>query len=164
MREVVIAGAVRTPIAKFGGALSGLSAAQLGSAAASEALRRAGVAPTQVEETVFGCARQAGGGPNVARQVSYRAGGPAEGPAYTVNMACASGLKAVDLAWRAVRDGDADVVRAGGGESMSRVPYLLPGARWGDRMGAQRVSDALYQDGVLCPLAEQLIGETAEGP
>jgi acetyl-CoA C-acetyltransferase len=163
MREVVIAGAVRTPIGKFGGALSGLSAAQLGSAAASEALRRAGVAPTQVEETVFGCARQAGGGPNVARQVSYRAGVPPEVPAFTVNMACASGLKAVDLAWRAIRDGDADVVLAGGVESMSRVPYLLTGARWGYRMGDQPVVDAMYQDGFFCPLAEQLMGETAEG-
>jgi acetyl-CoA C-acetyltransferase len=162
MREVVIAGAVRTPIGKFGGALSGLSTAQLGSAAASEALRRAGLAPTQVEETVFGCARQAGGGPNVARQVSYRAGVPPEVPAFTVNMACASGLKAVDLAWRAIRDGDADVVLAGGVESMSRVPYLLTGARWGYRMGDQPVVDAMYQDGFLCPLAEQLMGETAE--
>jgi acetyl-CoA C-acetyltransferase len=162
MREVVIAGAVRTPIGKFGGALSGLSAAQLGSAAGSEALRRAGLAPTQVEETVFGCARQAGGGPNVARQVSYRAGIPPEVPAFTVNMACASGLKAVDLAWRAIRDGDAEVVLAGGVESMSRVPYLLTGARWGYRMGDQPVVDAMYQDGFLCPLAEQLMGETAE--
>jgi acetyl-CoA C-acetyltransferase len=162
MREVVIAGAVRTPIGKFGGALSGLSAAQLGSAAASEALRRAGIAPTQVEETVFGCARQAGGGPNVARQVSYRAGVPPEVPAFTVNMACASGLKAVDLAWRAIRDGDAEVVLAGGVESMSRVPYLLTGARWGYRMGDQPVVDAMYQDGFFCPLAEQLMGETAE--
>ncbi|HXB55283.1 MAG TPA: beta-ketoacyl synthase N-terminal-like domain-containing protein, partial [Vicinamibacteria bacterium] len=162
MREVVIAGAVRTPIGKFGGALSGLSAAQLGSAAASEALRRAGVAPNQVEETVFGCARQAGGGPNVARQVSYRAGVPPEVPAFTVNMACASGIKAVDLAWRAIRDGDAEVVLAGGVESMSRVPYLLTGARWGYRMGDQSVVDAMYQDGFLCPLAEQLMGETAE--
>jgi acetyl-CoA C-acetyltransferase len=162
MREVVIAGAVRTPIGKFGGALSGLSAAQLGSAAASEALCRAGIAPTQVEETVFGCARQAGGGPNVARQVSYRAGVPVDVPAFTVNMACGSGLKAVDLAWRAIRDGDAEVVLAGGVESMSRVPYLLTGARWGYRMGDQSVVDAMYQDGFFCPLAEQLMGETAE--
>jgi acetyl-CoA C-acetyltransferase len=162
MREVVIAGAVRTPIGKFGGALSGLSAAQLGSAAASEALCRAGIAPTQVEETVFGCARQAGGGPNVARQVSYRAGVPVDVPAFTVNMACGSGLKAVDLAWRAIRDGDAEVVLAGGVESMSRVPYLLTGARWGYRMGHQSVVDAMYQDGFFCPLAEQLMGETAE--
>jgi len=162
MREVVIAGAVRTPIGKFGGALAGLTAAELGAAAGREALRRARVAPDQVDETVFGCARQAGGGPNVARQVSYRAGVPKEVPAFTVNMACASSLKAIDLAYRAVRDGDAEVVLAGGTESMSRVPYLATGARWGLRLGHQELVDAMYHDGFLCPLAEQLMGETAE--
>jgi acetyl-CoA C-acetyltransferase len=115
-----------------------------------------------VQETIFGCARQAGAGPNVARQVSYRAGVPQEVPAYTVNMACGSGLKAIDLAYRAVRDGDAELVLAGGTESMSRVPYLLTGARWGYRMGSQQAVDAMYQDGFLCPLAEQVMGETAE--
>jgi acetyl-CoA C-acetyltransferase len=162
MREVVVAGAVRTPIGKFGGALSSLNAAQLGAAAAQEALRRAGVGAAQVQETVFGCARQAGGGPNIARQVSYRAGVPQEVPAFTVNMACGSSLKAVDLAYRAVRDGDAEVMLAGGTESMSRVPYLLTGARWGYRMGHQQAVDAMYQDGFLCPLAEMVMGETAE--
>jgi acetyl-CoA C-acetyltransferase len=162
MRDVVVAGAVRTPIGKFGGALAGLTAAQLGSATAVESLRRAGLPPTEVQETIFGCARQAGGGPNVGRQVSYRAGIPQEVPAYTVNMACGSGLKAIDLAYRQIRDGDADVVLAGGTESMSRVPYLLTGARWGYRMGHQPALDAMYQDGFLCPLAEQLMGETAE--
>jgi acetyl-CoA C-acetyltransferase len=162
MREVVVAGAVRTPIGRFGGSLASLTAAQLGAAAAKEALARAGVAPGQVDEAVIGCARQAGGGPNVARQVAYRAGLPQEVPAFTVNMACGSGLKAIDLAFRAVRDGDADVVLAGGTESMSRVPYLLTGARWGYRMGEQSAVDAMYQDGFQCPLAEQLMGETAE--
>jgi acetyl-CoA C-acetyltransferase len=162
MREVVVAGAVRTPIGRFGGSLASLTAAQLGAAAAKEALARAGVEPGQVDEAVIGCARQAGGGPNVARQVAYRAGLPQEVPAFTVNMACGSGLKAIDLAFRAVRDGDADVVLAGGTESMSRVPYLLTGARWGYRMGEQPAVDAMYQDGFLCPLAEQLMGETAE--
>ncbi len=162
MREVVVAGAVRTPIGKFGGALSGLSAAQLGAVVARAALDRAGVGPAQVDETIFGCARQAGGGPNVARQISFRAGVPQEAPAYTVNMACGSGLKAIELAYRAVRDGDADVVLAGGAESMSRVPYLLTGARWGYRMGHQPAVDGMYQDGFLCPLAEVVMGETAE--
>jgi acetyl-CoA C-acetyltransferase len=162
MREVVVAGAVRTPIGRFGGSLASLTAAQLGAAAAREALARAGVAPGQVDEAVFGCARQAGGGPNVARQVAYRAGLPQEVPAFTVNMACGSGLKAIDLAFRAVRDGDAEIVLAGGTESMSRVPYLLPAARWGYKMGHQPAVDAMYQDGFLCPLAEQLMGETAE--
>lgn len=162
MREVVVAGAVRTPIGKFGGSLAGLSAAELGAAAVAETLRRAGVRPAQVDETVFGCARQAGGGPNLARQVSYRAGIPQEVTAFTINMACGSGLKAIDLAFRAIRDGDADVVVAGGTESMSRVPYLLTGARWGYRMGHQPAVDAMYQDGFQCPLAEMLMGETAE--
>jgi acetyl-CoA C-acetyltransferase len=161
-REVVIAGAVRTPIGRFGGALAGLTAAQLGALAAGEALRRAGVAPDRVDEASFGCARQAGVGPNVARQVALRAGLPQETPAFTVNMACGSGLKAIDFAFRSVRDRDADVVLAGGTESMSRVPYLLTGARWGYRLGDQPVVDGMYQDGFLCPLAEQLMGETAE--
>jgi acetyl-CoA C-acetyltransferase len=162
MREVVIAGAVRTPIGKFGGALAGMTASQLGAAAAAEGLRRSGVSPAQVDEAVFGCARQAGVGPNVARQIAYRAAVPQEVPAFTVNMACASGLQAVGLGYRAVRDGEAEVVLAGGVESMSRVPYLLPGARWGHRMGHQALVDGMYQDGFLCPLAEQVMGETAE--
>jgi acetyl-CoA C-acetyltransferase len=162
MREVVVAGAVRTPIGKFGGALASLTAAQLGAAAAREALARAGLEPRQVDEAVFGCARQAGVGPNVARQVAWRAGLPQETPAFTVNMACGSGLKAIELAWRAVRDGDAEVVLAGGTESMSRVPYLLTGARWGYRMGDQAAVDGMYQDGFLCPLSEKVMGETAE--
>jgi acetyl-CoA C-acetyltransferase len=162
MRDVVVAGAVRTPIARFGGALSSLTAAQLGAAAAAEALRRGGISPAHVGEAVFGNARQAGGGPNVARQVAIRAGIPEQVPAFTVNMACGSGLKAIDLAFRAVRDGDADVVLAGGTESMSRVPYLLTGARWGYRLGDQAVVDAMYQDGFQCPLAEKVMGETAE--
>ena len=162
MREVVVAGAVRTPIGKFGGALASVTAAQLGAAAAREALARAGLDPRQVDEAVFGCARQAGVGPNVARQVAWRAGLPQETPAFTVNMACGSGLKSIELAWRAVRDGDAEVVLAGGTESMSRVPYLLTGARWGYRMGDQAAVDGMYQDGFLCPLSEKVMGETAE--
>jgi acetyl-CoA C-acetyltransferase len=161
-REVVVAGAVRTPIGRFGGGLAGLTAAQLGAAAAQEALRRAAVPAERVDEVAFGCARQAGTGPNVARQVAVRCGVPQEVPAFTVNMACGSGLKAIDLAFRSVRDGDADVVLAGGTESMSRVPYLLTGARWGYRLGDQPVVDGMYQDGFLCPLAEQVMGETAE--
>jgi acetyl-CoA C-acetyltransferase len=163
MHEVVVAGAVRTPIGKFGGSLAAFTAADLGALVAAEAMQRAGVRPADVEEAAFGCARQAGGGPNVARQVAYRAGVPQEVAAYTVNMACGSGLKSLDLAQRSVRDGDARVVLAGGTESMSRVPYLLTGSRWGYRIGHQPAVDAMYQDGFLCPLAGQLMGETAEG-
>ena len=162
MREVVVAGAVRTPIGRFGGGLSTLTAAQLGAAAVRGTLERTGIRPEDVDELIFGCARQAGGGPNPARQVAFRSGLPKEVPAYTINMACGSGLKAIDLAWRAVRDGDAEVVIAGGTETMSRVPYLLTDGRWGYRMGHQPVVDAMYQDGFQCPLADQLMGETAE--
>ena len=162
MSEVVIAGAVRTPIGKFGGALAGITGAELAAAAATETLRRTGVKPDEVDEVAIGCARQAGNGPNVARQVAWRAGLPQEVPAFTVNMACGSGLKAIDYAYRAVRDGDADVVLAGGFENMSRVPYLLLGARWGYRMGEQQAVDAMYHDGLLCPLSNMIMGETAE--
>jgi acetyl-CoA C-acetyltransferase len=153
---------VRTPIGRFGGGLSSLTAGQLGAEAARAALARAGVKAEAVDEVVFGCARQAGAGPNVARQVAHRAGVPKEVAAYTLNMACGSGLKAIDLAWRAVRDGDAELVLAGGTESMSRVPYLLPGARWGYRMGHQPAVDGMYQDGFLCSISDLLMGETAE--
>src|SRR5262245_38638925 len=105
--DIVLAGAVRTPIGKFGGALSGLTAAQLGSAAAREALRRARATPGDLSEVIFGCARQAGGGPNIARQVGWGAGAPAEVPAFTVNKACGSGLKSITLAAQAIRSGDA---------------------------------------------------------
>lgn len=162
MAEVVVAGALRTPIGRFGGALAAMSAAELGAAAAREALKRAGVAPSDVDEVVMGCARQAGGGPNVARQIAYRAGVPVEVPAYTVNMACGSGLKAIDLGFRAIRDGDAEVVLVGGTEAMSRVPYFLTDARFGHRMGHHTVVDGMYQDGFGCPLCEEVMGATAE--
>jgi acetyl-CoA C-acetyltransferase len=160
--EIVIAGAVRTPIGKFGGMLSELAAPEMGAAAVRETLRRTGVRPEQVDEVVMGNARQAGGGPNPARQIAYRAGLPVTVPAYTVNKACGSGMRAIINAAQAVRLGDAEVVLAGGSESMSRVPYLLPRARWGYRMGHQPLVDAMYQDGVVCPLCGLIMGETAE--
>jgi acetyl-CoA C-acetyltransferase len=162
MREVVLSGAVRTPIGKFGGSLAGLSAADLGVAAARDALRRSGVPAASVDEAVFGHARQAGQGPSTGRQVSVRSGVPVETPAWTVNMACGSSLKAVILASEAVATGRADVVLAGGVESMSNTPYLLPRARFGYRLGHDEVVDGMYRDGFLCPLAKQLMGETAE--
>jgi acetyl-CoA C-acetyltransferase len=159
---VVVASAVRTPIGRFGGGLAALTAPELGAAAAGAALARAGLEPREVDETIFGCARQAGVGPNPARQVAARAGVPQEATAFTVNMACGSGLRALDLGARQILDGEARVVLAGGAESMSRVPYLAPGARWGYRMGEQPLVDGMYQDGFLCPLAEMVMGETAE--
>src|SRR5271165_6869611 len=130
LNNVYILSAVRTPIGKFGGSLASLAAADMGVVAAKAALERAGIQPEQVEETIFGHARQAGGGPNVARQISIRSGVPQEVPAFTVNKACASGLKSIALAYQSILLGDASCILAGGTESMSRVPYYLDGARW----------------------------------
>ncbi|HET6180553.1 MAG TPA: acetyl-CoA C-acetyltransferase [Candidatus Sulfotelmatobacter sp.] len=162
MQGVYILSAVRTPIGKFGGTLASLTAADMGVVAAQAALERAGVEAAQVEESIFGNARQAGGGPNVARQISVRSGVPVEVPAYTVNKACASGMKSIALAYQAILLGDANCVLAGGTESMSRVPYLLDQARWGYRLGNQDLVDGMYRDGFYCPLATMLMGETAE--
>jgi acetyl-CoA C-acetyltransferase len=162
VQAVYILSAVRTPIGKFGGTLASLTAADMGMVAAKAAMERAGVRPEQVDEAVFGCARQAGGGPNVARQISVRAGVPQERPAFTVNQACASGMKAIAQAFQAIAVGDATCVLAGGAESMSRVPYLLDQARWGYRMGTQELVDGMYRDGFFCPLAQMVMGDTAE--
>jgi acetyl-CoA C-acetyltransferase len=160
--SVYLAGAVRTPVGKFGGSLAPLSAPDLGVAAATAALARAGVPKAAVDETIFGHGRQAGQGPSTGRQVSVRAGVPVETPAWTVNMACGSSLKAVLLAHEAIAAGRADVVLAGGIESMSNTPYFLPRARWGYRLGNAEIVDGMYRDGFACPLAHQLMGETAE--
>ena len=125
------------------------------------AIERAGIAPNQVEETIFGSARQAGGGPNPARQISIRSGVPQEVPAFTVNKACASGLKSIALAYQAILLGDSICILAGGTESMSRVPYYLE-ARWGYRLGNQDLVDGMYRDGFFCPMAKMVMGETAE--
>ena len=161
MRDVLILSAVRTPIGKFGGSLAPLTAADMGVVAAKTAMERAGVRPDQVEETIFGNARQAGGGPNPARQISIRSGVPESVPAFTVNMACASGMKSVSLAAREIADGNLDCVLAGGTESMSRLPYYVE-ARWGFRLGNQELVDGMYRDGFFCPMAKMVMGETAE--
>ena len=162
MQPVYILSAVRTPIGKFGGSLASLTAADMGVVAAKAAIERAGVRPDQIEETIFGNARQAGGGPNPARQISVRSGVPQEVPAYTVNKACASGMKSIALAYQAITLGDATCILAGGTESMSRLPFYLDGARWGYRLGNQELVDGMYRDGFFCPLAKMLMGETAE--
>jgi len=160
--DLVIAGAVRTPLGKFGGSLSTLSAPELGAIAARAAIARAGLRPDQVDLTIMGNARPAGVGPNPARQIAHRAGIPDSSPAYTVNMACGSGLRAIMNACQSVSSGECVVALAGGAESMSRVPYLLEDVRFGHRLGHQRVTDAMYRDGFLCPLCGQVMGETAE--
>ena len=162
MKTVYLAGAVRTPIGRFGGTLASWSAADLGVAAAKESLRRTGVKPDQINESIWGCARQAGGGPNVGRQITFRAGVPETVPAFTVNQACGSGLKAIILAAQEIMLGRADAVLAGGTESMSRVPYFAEGARWGMRMGNMQLVDGMYRDGFNDPLSGLVMGETAE--
>jgi acetyl-CoA C-acetyltransferase len=160
--KVVILSAVRTPIGKYGGGFKDTSAVSLGVTAAAEALKRAGVAPDQVDEVIFGMARQAGNRPNPARQILYRSGIPVDRPAFTVNKACASGMKAVALAAQSLLLGENRIVLAGGTENMSRIPYLLDGARWGYRLGDGVLIDAMYRDGLFCPLAEMIMGETAD--
>ena len=162
MNDAFILSAVRTPIGKFGGALASLTAADMGEIAGKAALDRAGVSPEQVEETIFGNGRQAGGGPNPARQISVRSGVPDTVPAYTVNQACASGMKSITLGWQEIAHGNLECVLAGGTESMSRLPYYLDGARWGLRMGNTELVDGMYRDGFNCPLAKMVMGETAE--
>ena len=162
MQGVYILSAVRTPIGKFGGSLASLTAADMGVVAAKAAMERAGIQPAQIDESIFGNARQAGGGPNPARQISVRSGVPQEVPAFTVNKACASGLKSIALAYQSILLGDANCILAGGTESMSRLPYYLEGARWGYRLGNQELVDGMYRDGFFCPLAQMLMGETAE--
>ncbi|HYA96372.1 MAG TPA: thiolase family protein [Terriglobales bacterium] len=162
MSGVYILSAARTPIGKFGGSLLPLTAADMGVIAAKAALERAGVKPEQVAETIFGNARQAGGGPNPARQISIRSDVLEQAPAYTVNMACASGMKSIALGAQEIASGHLDCVLAGGTESMSRLPYYLDGARWGYRLGNQELVDGMYRDGFFCPMARMVMGETAE--
>ena len=162
MKPIFLTGAVRTPIGRFGGSLQSWTAADLGTSVAKESLRRANVRPDQIDDSIWGCARQAGGGPNVARQITFRAGVPDRVPAFTVNQACGSGLRAVILAAEQIMLGRANIVLAGGTESMSRVPYFAEGARWGARMGHTELVDGMYRDGFNDPLSGLVMGETAE--
>src|SRR5215212_10585972 len=161
-KNIYLAGAVRTPIGRYGGALAGLTPAELGATVAAESMRRAGLANDEVQEVVCGCARQAGAGPNVARQIAYRAGVPETVPASTINQACGSGLKAIILAAEQIMLGRASAVLAGGVESMSRVPYFAEGVRFGLRMGDAELVDGMSRDGFLDPLSGLLMGQTAE--
>jgi acetyl-CoA C-acetyltransferase len=162
MREVYIVAAKRTPIGKFGGGLKNFSAADLGSAVTRAVLEGASLDPAEVDEVIFGCARQAGSGPNVARQILWRAGLPEERVAFTVNMACASGLKSILLGAQEIALGNEECVVAGGTESMSRLPFYLENARWGARLGTQALVDGMYRDGFQCPLSRMIMGETAD--
>ena len=162
MRDVVIAGACRTAIGTFGGGLKDFSAVQLGTIVIAEALKRAGVSPHAVDETIMGHVLQAGLGENPARQCAVNAGVPIEAPAFTVNKVCGSGLKAVALGAQAIAAGEADVVVAGGMESMTNAPYLVGKARWGIRMGDEALVDSMLRDGLLDPWTGAHMGITAE--
>ena len=162
MREVVIVSAVRTPVGAFGGVFKNVSAVQLGTIVAKEALKRADVDPAIVEEVIFGNVLQAGLGQNVARQISVHAGVPIETPSYTVNKVCGSGLKTVALAAQSIMAGDADIVLAGGTENMSQAPYLLKSARWGQRMGDGSIEDYMVKDGLWDIFNDTHMGITAE--
>jgi acetyl-CoA C-acetyltransferase len=160
-RAVIVEGA-RTPVGRFLGSFSDLPAVDLGIRATTAALERAGIPSSEVDELVFGHARQAGNGPNPARQVAFRSGLGEETPAFTVNMACGSGMKAVQLAAEQVILGNAEVVVAGGQENMTRTPFLLDRMRFGYRMGNATVHDGMQRDGFLDPLCGLIMGETAE--
>ncbi len=159
---IYVCGPSRSPIGKFGGGLSSLTPADLSVPVAIAAMERAGVSPEQVDEVIWGHGRQAGGGPNTARQVSIRSGVPQSSVAYTLNKACGSSLFAMVQAARTIKLDEGQVLLVGGVESMSRTPYMLPRARFGYRMGHAKVVDGMYQDGFFCPLADQLMGATAE--
>jgi len=162
MRDVVIVGAARTAIGTFGGGLKDFSATDLGTIAIQEALKRAGAKPGSVDEVIMGNVLQAGLGENPARQSAIKAGIPVEVPSYTINKLCGSGLKAVALAALAISSGESDIVVAGGMESMTNAPYLLPKARWGYRMGDEAVVDSMLKDGLLDAFSHVHMGITAE--
>ena len=161
---VFIVAARRTPIGKYGGTLRDVHPAELGAVAVRAALADASVDAELVDEVVIGHARQAGSGPNPGRQVGRRSGIPDRVPAHTVNKACASGMEAIAHGARVIASGEADIVVAGGIESMSRMPYLIDAAdaRWGHKMGGFMLVDAMYRDGFQCSLCGLVMGETAE--
>ena len=162
MKDVVIVSAVRTPVGKFQGALTEITAVQLGALVVGEAVRRAGIDAASVDECLMGCVLPAGLGQNPARQAALQGGLPDTVSAMTINMVCGSGLKAVALAAQAVMAGDAEIVVAGGMESMSNAPYLLPQGRKGFRMGDSTVVDSMVRDGLWCACEDYHMGITGE--
>src|SRR2546423_11181230 len=161
-REAVIISAVRTPTGKFLGALKNFSATELGALVVRESVRRAGVAPEDVDEVIMGCVIQAGSGQNPARQAALNGGIPFGVSAVTINKVCGSGLKAVMMAAQGIQLGDSEIVVAGGMESMSNAPYLIPKAREGYRLGNGELVDAMINDGLWCAFENYHMGHTGE--
>jgi acetyl-CoA C-acetyltransferase len=162
--EIVIVGAARTPIGRYGGSLRNVHPAELGAVAARAAMARAGISPDAIDEVLIGHGRQAGSGPNPARQVGSRAGVPDSVPAQTINKACASGMQTIATGAQSIMLGESEIVLAGGIESMSRMPYLIDAedARWGHKMGNFTLVDAMYRDGFTCSVCGMIMGETVE--
>lgn len=162
MKEVVIVSAFRSPIGSFGGSLKGVSAVELGTQVVKGGLSQINLDPATVDEVIFGNVLQAGLGQNVARQISIHAGIPEAVPSFTVNKVCGSGLKAVQLATQAIQIGDADIIVAGGTESMSGAPYLNQATRWGGKLGHLQLMDSIVVDGLTDAFYDYHMGITAE--
>jgi acetyl-CoA C-acetyltransferase len=162
MRRVVIASAARTPIGSYGGVLKSVSAVNLGVTAAKEAIKRAKIEPSMIDEVIFGNVLGAGLGQNVARQVSLGSDIPIEVPALTINIVCGSGLRSVSMAAQLIAAGDDDIILCGGCESMTNAPYLIPNARWGQRMNDGKMIDSMVHDGLYDIFNEYHMGITAE--
>ena len=162
MREVVILGAGRTAGGKFGGSLKTMTAPEFGAVVVAETIRRAGISPDTIDQTVFGNAWQAGVGPNPARLTAVKGGVPQEAPAVSVNVRCGSSIQALIMGTQAIKAEDVDTVLVGGTESSNNVPYALPKARWGYRMGKGAMVDLMHNDGFLCPLGGGLMGELTD--
>ena len=162
MRDVVIVGAARTAIGKFGGTLKDVPTRTLGAVCIEEALKRAGVAKEDVDEVIMGCVLQAGLGQNVTRQMMLDAGLPVETPCFTINKVCGSGLRAVELAAQIIKAGDAEIIVAGGAENMSASPYVMNAARWGARMFDTKMTDVMVNDGLWDAFNNYHMGMTAE--
>jgi acetyl-CoA C-acetyltransferase len=161
-KDVVIVSAVRTPVGSFGGCLSKVSAVELGIISAKETIKRAGISPDIINEVIIGNVLSAGLGQNIARQISIGSGLPVETPSFSVNKVCGSGLRTVSIAYQFIQNGDADIILCGGTESMSNAPYILPKARWGQRMGDGKIVDSMIHDGLYDIFNEYHMGITAE--
>jgi acetyl-CoA C-acetyltransferase len=162
MKEVVILGSARSAGGKYGGSLKGVTAPEIGAAVIKETVKRSGISADVVEQTIFGSAWQAGVGPNPARIAAVKAGLPVEAPAVSVNVRCGSSIQALIFGAQAIKAGDLETVVVGGTESANQIPFALPGARWGYRMGNGDLVDLMHQDGFRCPLAGDLMGGITE--